>query len=286
VEAFFEFVRERYCILLKRRAAAEEGATTWGPPWTKDPVLQKYRFCNVFREDDKTTVWFRENVRGPLSEHPNVLMATIIFRWFNRITTGKVLLDHVLFADWNPSRARAVLKDLHPLITGAYVIRTAAGMTKLEGLIKYIDCMWAQRGELIAQVEACTTLEGACAILQSYEGLGSFMAYEIVTDLRHTYLLRDATDINTWANPGPGAARGLGLVLLGDAEEFRYDSSVDSAKLQDGMQHLLALSRLNYWPGGWPRWEMREVEHSLCEYAKYMGAKEGRKLKQRFSTGR
>lgn len=268
---------ERYRILLRRRA----GQTA---PYTDDPILRKYRFCNVFREDDKTTVWFRENVRGPMADEPGVLLATIIFRWFNRITTAEVMHAHRLFTDWNPSRARAVLKDLHPLITGAYVIRTPTGMSKLDGLIALITPIWQAREQWQQTIAGCGSLEQACYQLQQLDGLGSFMAYEVVTDLRHTRYLRNASDIHSWANPGPGAARGLGHVLFSDPEEFRYDAAVDTERLQAGMRHLLALSLdSHYWPKTFPAWEMREVEHSLCEYAKYRGAQAGRKLKQRFS---
>ena len=68
-------------------------------PWTDDPILQKYKFTNVFREDDATTVWFRENMRDELCEHSDVILATIIFRWFNLVETGKVLLENNLHVE-------------------------------------------------------------------------------------------------------------------------------------------------------------------------------------------
>ena len=37
------------------------------------------------------------------------------------------------------------------------------------------------------------------------------------------------------------------------------------------MQELLSYSQDdNYWPQEWDHWEMREVEHWLCEYAKWV----------------
>ena len=45
-----------------------------------------------------------------------------------------------------------------------------------------------------------------------YAGFSGFMAYEVVTDLRHTKYLKNADDINTWANAGPGAVRGLNRI--------------------------------------------------------------------------
>ena len=40
------------------------------------------------------------------------------------------------------------------------------------------------------------------------------------------------------------------------------------------MQELLVLSRDNhYWPETWQSWDMRTVEHTLCEYDKYCRVK-------------
>ncbi|SVD57844.1 uncharacterized protein METZ01_LOCUS410698, partial [marine metagenome] len=46
VYAFFEFCRERENI----RIAREGGSTA---PWSDDPIFQRGRFLNVFREDDR-----------------------------------------------------------------------------------------------------------------------------------------------------------------------------------------------------------------------------------------
>ena len=56
VEGYFNFLNERHLIYLRKSRGEEY-------PWTPDPILQKYKFTNVFRENDRTTVWFRENVR-------------------------------------------------------------------------------------------------------------------------------------------------------------------------------------------------------------------------------
>lgn len=103
------------------------------------------------------------------------------------------------------------------------------------------------------------------------------MAYEIVTDMRHTRLLEDATDIYTWANPGPGAKRGLrrlGLPSTPDAkaitsmrgllERHVYIAEQFDDKDADGAE----LSNL-------PMVEMRDIEHSLCEFDKYCRVKFG-----------
>lgn len=230
-------------------------------PWTADPILQQFRFCNVFREDDRVTKWFKDKVRQPLHDWPEVVFATVAFRFFNTIPTGEVMLEQHLFTDWDPDVARDHLSDLKPLITGAYMVKTPVGVApKLEGLIQILDPIWEDRGSLYEDING-TSLQLAHRRLMKYPWVGPFMAYEIVTDLRHTHALSGAGDINSWANPGPGATRGLQRVSgrkMNEEERLHH------------MRYLLDLAhREEYWPSQWPEWEMREVEHVLCEFDKF-----------------
>jgi len=59
---FFKWMVDRHEIFLKK----EEGRPK---PWTQDKIFLENKFCNPFRENDKTTVWFRENIREPLRDN-------------------------------------------------------------------------------------------------------------------------------------------------------------------------------------------------------------------------
>jgi hypothetical protein len=96
VETFFEAARKRYSIKLLRDSGR-------AGPWTDDPIFREWSFCNVFREDDKTTVWFRENVRQHL-DGLRAIEATVCFRWFNFIPTGEKVLD-LLLNGWDGREA-------------------------------------------------------------------------------------------------------------------------------------------------------------------------------------
>lgn len=280
LEQFFGFVRERQRIMLLRKSGA-------APPWTEDEVLQKYRFCNVFREDDKTTVWFRENIRDHLSSSSRVLPATVAFRWFNLISTGERIKHILLEEGWNAQKVRAALRGKSPLVTGAYIIKTINGMDKLTGLCTVMDWANVSCAKILKrwQVEEKPTLQWMHEQLCNVEYLGRFMAYEVVTDLRHTYLLCEAPDIDTWASAGPGCARGLGWISSDHPDQFAYQTSSDQSIMLNMMRQLLAHSReARYWPTNWPAWEMREVEHTLCEYDKWRRGLRGERLKRKFSS--
>lgn len=306
MDSFFDFARERHSIYLRRKEGQER-------PWTTDPILGTYRFTNVYRELDATTVWFRERVRDPLRNKPEVLLATVLFRWFNRIVTGEAIFCQLgdyanpglgqkegqATMAWShflrygePSGLRMAIRRYcgdGPYVTGAYIIKTPDGYDKLNGVLQCAewfatqkhdgggsDWGWRDLAQLHLDESGYNehlTLEAMWNWLRKFPFLGDFMAYEIVTDLRHTALLERAPDIMTWANPGPGAMRGLNR-LHGRDLNHRQHKHLFVCEMRD----LLWKSQdpMN-WPNNeaFPAWEMRDVEHTLCEFDKYERARLG-----------
>lgn len=264
IQQYFAYARERYRIRLRRNAGEPK-------PWTQDPLLLKYSFTEVFREDDHTTTWLREKVREPLRNDPMVLPAVLIFRWFNRISTGEAIFGTEAFDSFMHSGETRDLKVAikhycgeGPYVTGAYTINTrgaGTNLNKLDGVLRLIE-MWFDSHDWMKP--DCTSLEAFCNWCRS-PALGPFMTDQIATDLRWTYLLENAPDIMTWANPGPGCTAGLNRVFGRPVKQ-----SVPTAHLIHEMRALLALSRdPEYWPREWPQWELHEVENGCCEFEKY-----------------
>lgn len=281
ISHYFRTARERYNILLKRRAGLPG-------PWTQDLAMSQYRFCNTHREDDKTTIWFRDNIRGGYPFHfGKTLLNTIIFRWFNRIETAERLLKAGLFDNWNVDVARARLHGVKPVVTGAYVIKTPDGMNKLDGVLWCIENIRPHVSRLVTGwTEAQSiTLERACADLMEFPYLGGFMAHQLVADLKYTPVLERALDRHAWAFPGPGTARGLSrLCYDGSPDMFDRNSAKDRAKMSEVMLRLIMASRLpEHWPSDWPVWEMSDISNWCCEYDKYQRVVlDGERMKQRY----
>ena len=284
LEEFFAYAKERERV----RLAKESGASR---PWTIDTALGQFRFCNVYREDDRTTRWITENIREPVDKTDplGLPLAMTIANFINRIESLDLVKD-LIVEGYHVNRARfhERLKDVNPVVTGAYVIHSEIGMPKLEGCMFIFD--WYSKSgweELAKSIEpGKTTLEEVHKWLMEVKNVGAFMAYEIVTALRHTSLLRDAPDILTWASPGPGAARGLDWLYRDEADRkpFSYGSKKQRAIMNEEMQKILAASRD---PANWPNqdrpWEMREVEHTLCEYDKWCRVTHGgKRMKRRY----
>ncbi len=290
---FFAYAREREAIRV-RKEAGQTG------PLTADYILQTYRFCNVFREDDATTRWFAAQVRDKVPPD-QVLLATVLFRWFNRVSTADAIfmqLDIDGATAWESmvrtegsdasfNRMRhaiiAMVGKKGPFVTGSYIIQGWEGMNKLDGVLRCVkefvrtdkaldhkdsDRSWSMNH--VKVTDYClrnpghVTLEEVHGWLMQFPYMGGFMAYEVVTDLHHTALLRNAPDGDTWAHAGPGATRGLNRIHM-----RMLTGRIPQRDMKNEMLDLLTASRdRKLWPFKRP-WDMRTVEHTLCEFDKY-----------------
>ena len=289
IEKFFAIARERYSIKLKRDAGLSR-------PWSADPIFQNNRFCNVFREDDKTTQWFRENIRDPLDKDcgrfpANILVAIVAFRWFNKIETWENILrekdDLVhLFGKWDSQYIKYLIQRncKPPYVTGAYIIKTPDGMNKVDGVLWCIDQFVDKldKGDFDEFEGLGSTMQRTCELLQQCPYMGRFMSYQVVADAQHTQLLCNATDIYTWAQPGPGSTRGIGRVFYGDVDKFKYGSAKDEKEVIKLMRTLLEASHSHeLWP--FPRnMDMQTIQNMACETDKYYRAEEGGSMKRKF----
>lgn len=284
-DLFWYWINERHRIALKKMGGES-------PPFTLDPILQEFKFTNVFRELDRTTKWFDHNIRSR-KHGADLLWWTCLFRSLGTIQAGQELL----FADSVPGSMVTIFDEellgSHlvaqqaaglRLFTGAYMITCqypgAKGKPKVISLFKHcLSHIYRDREKLYDYFIETQSLEKAVTRLMSYNGFGGngFMAYEVVSDLRHTPVLCNAVDIHTWANPGPGAQRGLSRY------HGRYDPATKNKQIAPRsqtvreMRELLELSP-QFLESHVPTLEMRDIEHSLCEWDKYMRVKtkEGR----------
>lgn len=266
---------DRYCYWQTERESIriKKESAVLSPPWTDDPILQEFKFCQVFREDDRTTRWFRTHIREPMRNEEDVLMATIIFRWFNLIETGRTLIDHNLLRKWNRKKAIYEITKQPKWITGAYIIKTPNGMDKVTGVAECVSHIWKAKEVILSKLhenlaKGESSLEATWLILRDYPYMGPFMAYEVVTDLRHTYLLENANDIMTWANAGPGAMRGLNR-LTGRPLDYCRKSHPWCEEMQDLFEQVKKILAPSIIFRNGANYEMREIEGGLCEFDKY-----------------
>src|ERR1044072_865418 len=84
------WARERENIRKKKAAGLP-------PPWTENPILQTYRFCNVRRRDDRVSQWLIGNVLNFCEDFDDKMVFikwSALCRWVNwPPTLGAILTE-------------------------------------------------------------------------------------------------------------------------------------------------------------------------------------------------
>nr|QIG67112.1 hypothetical protein EVB34_007 [Rhizobium phage RHph_TM26] len=269
-----------------------------GGPFTDDPILQQYRFCNVFRELDRVTVWIRKNIRERWADHPNLWIMLAIARTINWPDTLQFLIDSQYAwpdsAEWKPEYLTRALeyyaKQGNKVYTGAYMIR-AESDPKKEWYIwskhRYIaeiviGRLWERRGAITSVFDGRLkqfvdpapfepSLEQTWNLFQDkyFIGWGPFMAYQVVVDMRWTRYLNRAPDINSWSAVGPGSRRGLNR-LAGRPVDYPL-------KQEEGLAEMRGLydDQVNHRAPWVPPIDLSDIQNALCETDKYLRVKNG-----------
>lgn len=267
----FYWVKAREAI----RIAKDSGNP---PPWSPDEILSTYRFCNVRREDDRVTVWVRENIRKPFADHPHLWLMLCIARQINwPDTLAEVIGAYGCWPDQDGFEPKLLAAALNArknrgekVYTGAYMISAPSSKGADKQLYiadAVIGDLWRRRGGGGSpNVGSNPTLQRMHEWIARSNGWGQFMAYQAVVDMRFTKILAGAADIATWAAAGPGTLRGLNR-LRGRA--------VDHALPQDqALSEMRAIYKVVQQETG-VAMDFSDVPNILCETDKYLRVKNG-----------
>lgn len=264
------WVREREAIRERKEAGAP-------PPWTDDPVLQAYRFCNVYREDDKVTRWIKTNWRQPNRKDRNIALAMCIARMVNWPDT---LAELGYPKTWDAGHFINVLARRkaagEKVWTGAYMV--TGGYSEGGESKEVIIARVLSNAQIFAiKINKGDTLEEAAGHLLNTPGMGTFLVAQVIADLKYTPLLSDAPDWFTWCAPGPGST--MGLNILNDRDLRQY---VPTAQFQEEVGVVRRYIK------DYTGYELcaQDAQNCLCEFSKYVRAKRlGHSLKTRYDPG-
>jgi hypothetical protein len=252
-------------FITERDAVRERKEAGLKPPWTADPAIAGYRYCNVRREDDKVTRWIASHWRNQNATHPNLVLAMVLARMVNWPES----LEEIGFPyTWDPDRVKMILQlrqSLHKKTwSAAYMITTCGKrMSKEDYVVGHVCGAVAMRDWTYASGR--TTLAKAHHELTQVDGLGSFLAAQVIADLKNTprHPLASAPDWHTWSAPGPGSLRGLNWFFY-DKPDGPITATKYEVKIQECWAEVKPLL-----PAALQDLHMQDFQNCLCEFSKY-----------------
>ena len=209
-DSYWRFAAERQEILHRRMNG-------WGPPWTEDPILARYKFTNAYRASDRVSQYLIRNVIYEGDQSPEeVFFRTILFKLFNKIETWELLLGklgQVRYADaahrWYDSVLGAAMEAKQRIYSAAYIM--PSGSTSYGHALKYRNHLallqQMMRDGVPRRVANATSMREVFDLLRSYPTVGGFLAYQFTVDLNYSELT-DFSEMD-FVEPGPGALDGI-----------------------------------------------------------------------------
>jgi hypothetical protein len=252
----------------RHRHARESGTKILRP----DPIIREFRFCNVRRNDDRVTKWVMSTFFDKWREHEFLWFALVVARLFNNEPTLTVIFDDIL--PFRPARMRKTLQKRaasgQKNFNAAYIVSTnGRAMDKVDYVI---DCvlqpLWDKRTKITKALDT-GHLANAHMVLLDEQGLGSFMAAQVLADLKYALPTR-WEDFHTFAASGPGSRRGLNRAMGFEVDSpWREDKfRATLSTLRDAVNAGLDMDPLT----------AQDLQNCLCEFDKYERARldEGR----------
>lgn len=298
---FFEFVYERQAVWLARNKYGHEKAD-----WTTDPIISKYKFCNVYRELDACSQHLIEHViKNPALSVSDKVFNIILYRRFNvrnfytdiiknPVYADKFDFDGLVFSvDEYRKTGGKVFNDAYIICQRYYTDKTRKWDKAYQQLAMMRDLAknWTT---LFYRIEKAKTMKDAWKTLESDIPLtGPFLAQQYLTDITYVKGIGKKWDKNSFCSVGPGAKPAL------DWMSYRLKGKTYEEKCHDlwrnqsywfrrleqntGLKWGRVYYRQAYHRGIWL--SLSNIQNCLCEFRKYTKLKTGQVQRKRIYKG-
>jgi hypothetical protein len=195
------FILERLAIWEKKVSGAE-------PPYTDDPVLQRYRFCNIFRECDRQTIEFHTMLNSLRDDFPLWLLNMFYCRMVARTETIRT----VGLLSFNKAENREVYERLlehprpkygTPYVFPISVIQKSATPTRELFIAEYLPTIMPVVAAEIAQWKSASVFESVPRVLELFGFNLAFLWTEVLIDV--AYQFPERIDLFKRFPIGPGS---------------------------------------------------------------------------------
>lgn len=244
LDLFCYFVSEREVVRVRREAGVPK-------PWTNNVILQNHHFCNVRREDDRGTKEIRELMTQYVLDVERLPCMYTMARMFNHADTVYEWITGGLM------KVKKSRNDGNKIFHTAYVVSTAGqSMDKVDYVSRVVTD--------VAHLDVPrTSLREGFEALRFVSGLGSFLAGQVIADLKNDryYDQHNTPDWYTFSVMGPGSKKGLDFIYGGGTTERNFEERISGLDLVTS--------------GKIPALHRQDLQNCLCEFSKYVRYQQG-----------
>ncbi len=288
-QTYWRFAAKRQAIFFNRLKVSL-------PPWTDDPILQQFKFTNVYRATDRVSQYLIKNVIYQGDQSPRELLFRILlFKLFNKIETWELLSNHfggISYREYKFAHYNQLLEGAmacgNAIYSGAYIMasgESAFGFSrKHQNHLMLIEKVIED--QLPERLGGLKSMEALYQLLIGYPTIGPFLGYQLATDINYS-TLTNFSEMD-FVKAGPGAKQGIAKCF----SDFGDYSEEDIIRMMAEDQHhkfeQLGLEFQDLW--GRPL-QLIDCQNIFCEVDKYsrvahpdvVGTSTRKRIKQKFS---
>ncbi len=264
---------------------------------TEDPILQEYKFTNVYRACDRVSQYLIRNVISKDSTKysaEDMLLRILVFKVFNRINTWEYLeeVSPISLASFDVKELSQLLTKRQksmPIFSNAYMMTGSHSKyvhlsTKHQVWLQMIEDEFISEHGFSKILNSCSMLD-VYNLLRTYPLIGDFLAYQYTIDFNYSSYLN--FDENSFVKAGIGAVRGIKKCFVSygksyeDAIRYTYDHFEE-------LQQRYGYTDFRPLPGREPK--LIDLQNCFCETDKYLRAAmpelkvENVRIKQRYKS--
>lgn len=290
---FVQMVKDRY------RIHKRKDVKKLPKPWTKNPIMQQYKFTNVRREHDKQSRYLIDNIvkNAELTLEDKIVNCFMFRAWNNWSTLRDFGFPYSAQEIYHPKLKDQIRDTYVQLCTkdperkwwsSAYNQGgTKQAWRKLSGesskepdipLRPFHVGVWLGRQDIVTKLLKAKDQQECFEVIKSVRGFADFLAYQVFVDL--TYIPEFPFSENEFTVAGPGCKKGLDL-LFTDRAGLTYEECL--FWLRDSWETLCEDLQIP-WDSDklfsdLPKYDrcmnVMSLENCFCEFSKYMRAKTG-----------
>lgn len=307
VKHLYDFVTERYKIHIRKDFLKQKA------PWTNNPILSQYKFCNIRREHDRQSQYLIKNIStNSCLSLEDKIVNSFYFRAWNNWDTMKDLGGPWPAKNLYSSQMKEQVRPIYQKLTTedpdrkwwssaynqggtkhAWKFPQGDGYQrayKESEAKKYKDWEpdiplrvfhigpWLKNGHVVERLLNAKDQKEAFDIIRSIRGFADFLAYQIFVDL--TYIEEFPFSENEFVVAGPGCKKGLNK-LFDDYDWLTHEEAL--FWLADNIDEIFNEVHPPFWAGrlfvDLPQedrfFSVMCLENCMCEFCKYIRTVEG-----------